>query len=53
MTLGQRYKGSAVTLNLGALMDGLNESYPHHLMWAKAPARYQTIIDGLRADQME
>ena len=22
-------------------------------MWAQAPARYQTIIDGLRAEQME
>jgi hypothetical protein len=53
MTLGQRYKGSAVTLNLGALMNELNESYPYHLTWAQAPARYQTIIDGLRAEQME
>ena len=53
MTLGQRYKGSAVTLNLGALMNELNESYPYHLMWAQAPARYQTIIDGLRVEQME
>lgn len=53
MTLGQRYKQSAVTLNLGAVINELNESYPHHLMWAQAPARYQTIIDGLRAEQME
>ena len=53
MTLGQRYKGSAVTLNLAALMNELNESYPYHLMWTQAPARYQTIIDGLRAEQME
>ena len=53
MTLGQRYKQSAVTLNLGAVINELNESYPYHLMWAKAPARYQTIIDGLQAEQME
>ena len=53
MTLGQRYKGSAVTLNLAALMNELNENYPYHLTWAQAPARYQTIIDGQRAEQME
>ena len=34
-------------------MNELNESYPYHLMWTKAPARYQTIIDGLRVEQME
>ena len=53
MTLGQRYKQSAVTLNLGAVINELNENYPYHLTWAQAPARYQTIIDGLRAEQME
>ena len=53
MTLGQRFKGSAVTLNLAALMNELNENYPYHLTWAQAPARYQTIIDGLRAEQIE
>jgi hypothetical protein len=53
MTLGQRYKASAVTLNLGALMNELKENWEFHFIWAQAPARYQTIIDGLRAEQME
>jgi hypothetical protein len=53
MTLGQRYKQAAVILNLGAVMNELNESYPYHLTWAQAPSRYQAIIDGLRAEQME
>jgi hypothetical protein len=53
MTLGQRYKESAVTLNLGALMNELKERWEFHFIWAQEPARYQTIIDGLRAEQME
>lgn len=53
MTLGQRYKQAAVTLNLGEVMNELNERYPYHLRWAQAPSRYQAIIDGLRAEQME
>ena len=53
MALGQRYKGSAVTLNLGGLMNELKENWEFHFIWAQAPSRYQTIIDGLRAEQME
>jgi len=53
MTLGQRYKASAVTLNLAALLNELKENWEFHFIWAQAPARYQTIIDGLRAEQME
>lgn len=53
ITLGQRYKQSAVTLNLGALMNELKEHWEFHFIWAQAPSRYQTIIDGLRAEQME
>ena len=53
MTLGQRYKQSAVTLNLAALLNELKENWEFHFIWAQAPSRYQTIIDGLRAEQME
>jgi len=53
INLGQRYKQSAVTLNLGALMNELKEHWEFHFIWAQAPIRYQTIIDGLRAEQME
>ena len=53
MALGQRYKQPAVTLNLGDLMNELKENWEFHFIWAQAPARYQTIIDGLRAEQME
>jgi len=53
MTLGQRYKQAAVTLNLATLMNELKENWEFHFIWAEAPARYQTIIDGLRAEQME
>lgn len=53
ITLGQRYKQPAVTLNLGALMNELKENWEFHFIWAKAPSRYQAIIDGLRAEQME
>jgi hypothetical protein len=53
MTLGQRYGQSAVTLNLAALMNELNDRFPYHFVWAEAPERYQAIIDGLRAEQME
>lgn len=49
---GQK-EGASFLMPLGALMNELNENYLYHLMWAQAPARYQTIIDGLRAQQME
>lgn len=52
-TLGQRYKQSAVILNLAALINELKERWEFHFIWAEAPARYQTIIDGLRVEQME
>ncbi|WP_071467534.1 hypothetical protein [Polynucleobacter asymbioticus] len=53
MTLGQRYKQSAVTLNLATLLNELKENWEFHFIWAQAPARYQIIIDGLRAEQMK
>jgi hypothetical protein len=53
MTLGRVYAQSVPTMNLAALMNQLKENYEYHLMWAESPARYQIIIDGLRAEQME
>ena len=53
LVLGQRYAQSAVTLNLTALMNELHDRFPYHFIWAQAPERYQCIIDGLRAEQME
>ncbi len=51
--LGGRYAQSAVTLNLAALINELHERFPYHFIWAQSPERYQCIIDGLRAEQME
>ena len=34
-------------------MNALHERFPCHFIWAQAPERYQCIIDGLRAEQME
>jgi hypothetical protein len=51
--LGRRYVQSTVTLNLAALMNELHERFPYHFIWAQAPERYQCIIDGLRAEQVE
>jgi hypothetical protein len=51
--LGLRYQQSTPTLNLAKLMNELKDNYPHHFIWAQDPDRYQIIIDGLRAEQME
>jgi len=53
MVLGRAYAQSVPTMNLAALMNKFTENYEYHLIWAQAPSRYQTIIDGLRAEQME
>lgn len=53
LVLGKTYAQSTPTMNLTALMNKLTEAYEHHLLWAQAPARYQMIIDSLRAGQME
>ena len=52
MVLGQRYQKSAVTLNLTELMNSLTSKFGDHLTWAQDPARYQLIINGIRAEQM-
>ena len=52
MVLGQRYKQSVPTLNLGAVINQISEHYPHHIDWAQQAGRFQAIIDGLRGDQV-
>ncbi len=53
IALGQRYRQQTTTLNLGALMQSLEERYRFHLVWSSAPERYQLVIDGLRAELVE
>lgn len=50
--LGQRYKQSVPTLNLGVLQNDIKEKYPQHLIWAQDPQRYEMFIQGIRADQV-
>ena len=52
VTLGLRYKMSTPLLNLNALISEVETTYRPHLMWAKDPERYETIIDGIRAETM-
>lgn len=51
-TLGQRYKQPTPVLNLSAVMNEIGEEYGQHLQWAVDPLRYQTIINGIRGNQM-
>ena len=50
--LGQRYKQSVPTLNLGVAQNEIKEKYPQHLIWAQDPQRYEMFIQGIRADQV-
>jgi hypothetical protein len=53
IALGQLYKQQTPILNLAALINDLHERYPHHLIWARAPERYQMLINGLRREVTE
>lgn len=50
--MGQRFRQNQPSLNLAALMNELKEQYPHHLVWAKDPKRYEIFIQGIRAQQI-
>jgi hypothetical protein len=50
--LSERCKQSTVSLNLGVLMNQIVEKFPHHLLWASDPKRYQTLINAIRARRM-
>lgn len=49
IVLGQRFAQSAPTLNLAKLINDIGEKYPHHLIWAQDPQRYEILIAGIRA----
>lgn len=53
IALGQLYKQQTPILNLAALINDLHERYPHHLTWARAPERYQMLINSLRREVTE
>lgn len=53
IVLGQQFKQQTPILNLAALINEIQESYPHHLTWADDPERYQLIVNGLRAEVTE
>jgi hypothetical protein len=50
IALGQQYRQQTPILNLGGLLNSLQQQYAKHLIWAEDPRRYQLIIDGLRAE---
>jgi len=35
------------------VINGIEKDYPYSLKWARNPDRYQIIIDGIRAEQMQ
>lgn len=50
--LGHRYRQTTPTLNLGLVSNEIGEKYRFHLIWATAPARFETIIRGIRFQKM-
>ncbi len=53
VALGRRYGQSTPTLNLQAVMTEIEKSYAYCLKWARDPVRYEAIIAGLRAEQLQ
>ena len=53
LVLGKTYKQSTALLNLSQLMQSLEDAYRHHLVWARDADRYETLVMGLRAQQIE
>jgi hypothetical protein len=50
--LGKRFKQATPVQNLVALVNEIDKEYPYYLKWGQDPERYQTIIDGIRAEKM-
>ena len=50
--LSERCEQSTVALNLAVLMNQILEKYPHHMLWASDPMRYQALINAVRARRM-
>ena len=53
IVLGKTYKQTTALLNLSQLMQSLDDRYPHHLVWARDADRYEILVMGLRAQQIE
>ena len=53
IVLGQTYRQSTAILNLNQLIEEIQSSFGHHLLWASDSERYQLLIDGLRAQQVQ
>lgn len=53
IVLGKTYKQSTALLNLSKLIQTFDDAYPHHLVWARDAERYQILVMGLRAQQIE
>lgn len=53
IALGQEFKQPTPVLNLGGLINELQDDYPHHLTWADDPEHYQYLINGLRVEVVE
>ena len=53
VALGRRYSHPSPLLNLQALIDEIEKSYSYFLKWARDPHRYEIIIAGIRAEQMQ
>lgn len=50
--MGLRFKQNVPSQNLVVLMNHLNERYPHHLLWAEDPERFEIYIAGIRGQQL-
>ena len=50
--LSERCEQSTVALDLAVLMNQILEKYPHHMLWASDPMRYQALINAVRARRM-
>ncbi len=50
--LGHRYRQTTPGLNLGLVSNEIGEKYRFHLIWATAPARFETIIRSIRSEKM-
>lgn len=53
IVLGKTYQQSTALLNLSQLMQSLEDAYRHHLVWARDADRYEILVMGLRAQQIE
>jgi hypothetical protein len=53
IALGQEFKQPTPMLNLGGLINGLQDDFPNHLTWADDPEYYQYLINSLCVEVVE